>query len=69
MAFLDQVRRAVRLSGMSQYVLSRETGVTEGSISRFVRGERGLSSESLERIAEALGLEVVVRGDTAKVAR
>ena len=61
-AFLDQIRRAIRRSGASQYSLSREAQVPEGSLSRFVRGKRGLSCESLERVAEALGLEVVIRG-------
>ena len=58
--FLDQIRDAVRSSGMSRYFLSQQSGVDEAALSRFVRGA-GLSMESLDSIAEVLGLVVTVR--------
>jgi transcriptional regulator with XRE-family HTH domain len=51
----------VLLSGMSRYELSRQADVSQSVLSRFVRGRGKLSLVNLERIAEALGLEVVVR--------
>lgn len=51
----------MRLSGMSRYELSRQADVSQSVLSRFVRGVSGLSVENLERVAKALGLEVVVR--------
>jgi transcriptional regulator with XRE-family HTH domain len=56
-----RLRRAVLLSGMSRYELSRQADVSQSGLSRFVRGMGGLSVDNLERVAEALGLEVVVR--------
>ena len=66
--FLDQIREAVRSSGMSRYFLSQQSGVDEASLSRFVRGA-GLSMESLDSIAEVLGLGVTVRSDRSTAAR
>ncbi len=56
-----RVRRAVLVSGMSRYELSRLSNVNQSVLSRFVRGVGGLSVDNLERVAQALGLEVVVR--------
>jgi len=58
---VDEIRAAVKASGMSQYDLSRESGVSESAVSRFVSGERGLSMEALDAIAGVLGLHVVAR--------
>ena len=62
LGFVDQVRRALKNSGASRYSLSQETGIPEASLSRFLHG-KGLSMESLDRLADALRLEVTVRGD------
>ena len=62
LGFIDQVRRALKTSGASRYALSQETGIPEASLSRFLHG-KGLSMESLDRLADALRLEVTVRGD------
>jgi transcriptional regulator with XRE-family HTH domain len=56
--FSDQLRRAILDSGLTRYVISRETGVAESVLSRFVRGERGLSTESIDPLMEFLGLEI-----------
>jgi transcriptional regulator with XRE-family HTH domain len=56
-----RLRRAVRVSGMSRYELSRQADVSQSSLSRFVRGVGGISVDNLERVVEALGLEVVIR--------
>ena len=58
--FLDQIRQAVRSSGMSRYYLSQLSGVPEASLSRFLGGA-GLSMESLDAVADVLGLGVTVR--------
>jgi transcriptional regulator with XRE-family HTH domain len=55
------LRRAVLLSGMSRYELSRLADVSQSVLSRLVRGVGKLSLVNLERVADALGLEVVVR--------
>jgi transcriptional regulator with XRE-family HTH domain len=57
----DQLRRIIVESGVSRYQLARETGVQESALSRFVSGERGLTMDSIDKVAEALELEVVVK--------
>jgi len=58
---LGQVRRAMERSGKTRYRLAREAGLAESQLSRLARGMRGLSVEGLERLAWALGFEVVLR--------
>jgi hypothetical protein len=57
-SFTDQLRRAVIDSGISRYRISQESGIAESVLSRFVRGERGLKSDSIDRLMECLGLEI-----------
>jgi transcriptional regulator with XRE-family HTH domain len=62
LGFLDHIREVVKSSGMSRYYLSQQSGVDEAALSRFVHGA-GLSMESLDAVAEVLGLGVTVRSD------
>jgi transcriptional regulator with XRE-family HTH domain len=55
----DQVRRAVDASGLSRYRISKELGVAESTMSRFMAGQ-GLSMEHLDALAELLGLDIKV---------
>jgi transcriptional regulator with XRE-family HTH domain len=57
----DQIRQAVESSGISQYRLSKEVQIGKTSLSRFMRGERGLTLKALDRLADFLELEIVVR--------
>ncbi|MCH8151485.1 MAG: helix-turn-helix transcriptional regulator [Planctomycetes bacterium] len=54
----EQIRRAVKASGLSQYRISKELGVSESTISRFVSGKGGLSMEYLDALADLLGLNI-----------
>jgi len=56
----DQVRDAVENSGMSRYAICKAIGLNQGTLSRFMRG-RGLSLDTLDQMAELLGLEVTVK--------
>ena len=58
---MDQFRQAVLDSDMTRYEISKQTGVDNASLSRFVHGERGLSEEALNSLGELLNLEIVVR--------
>jgi hypothetical protein len=55
----DQIRLAIRRSGMTRYRLSCESGVDQAALSRFVRGKVGLSLDALDRIGLVLGLQIV----------
>jgi len=56
-------------SGLTRYAICKATGIDKASMSRFVRGERGLSYENLDRLADYLGLEVVCRKRATRQAR
>jgi hypothetical protein len=55
--FSDVLRRAIEDSGMTRYAISRRTGIAESILSRFVRRERGLSTDSVDALMDFLGLE------------
>ena len=57
----DQLRRAIASSGHTRYRISQETGINEAALGKFFHGERGLSLESIDRLAEFLNLQLVVR--------
>jgi transcriptional regulator with XRE-family HTH domain len=55
----EQVRRAIRDSGLSLYALQRLTGVQPSATSRFLRGQRTITLETLDALADVLGLSLV----------
>ena len=55
----DQVRELVRTSGYTRYAIWKATGIDQGVLSHFLAGNRGISMESLDVLAEFLDLEVV----------
>jgi len=54
----EQLRRAIRDSGLSLYRLERECGVNNAQLSRFMRGEQDLKGRSIDRLCKFLGLEL-----------
>jgi len=58
---LDELQRRIQASGKSRYALSKETGIEESALSRFMAGTRGLSIDSIEKLAKALGCEIIIR--------
>lgn len=57
----EQLIRAIKDSGQTHYAISKGSGINQSMLSRLVRGERGLSFDAAERLADYLGLEIVVR--------
>jgi transcriptional regulator with XRE-family HTH domain len=57
----DQVRDAVDASGMSRYRICKHIDLNQGTLSRFMAGKSGLSLDTLDRLADVLGLTVVVK--------
>jgi hypothetical protein len=55
----EQIRRAVAGCGESRYMIAKATGVDAAALCRFMQGG-GLSMESLDALAEHLGLRIVV---------
>ncbi len=58
----DQLRRLVDTSGMSRYEIAKRTGIDPSALSRFMSGERGLSTKALDKLGQLLDLEVVMHG-------
>jgi len=58
---LDQLRKAVEASDENQCRIARGANIARSQLSRLMRGERGLSIEGIERLAEYLGLEITIR--------
>ena len=54
----DQLRQAMDGGPKSRYQVSKETGIDEATLSRFIHGKGGLSMDGLDRIAECLGLNL-----------
>jgi transcriptional regulator with XRE-family HTH domain len=57
----DQIRRAVDASGLSRYRISKELGVAESTMSRFMSGQGGLSLENLDALADLLGMDITTK--------
>jgi DNA-binding phage protein len=55
-AISDQLKLAMKASGLTPYALAKASGVNASAIQRFLHGERSLKLESVDRIAAALGL-------------
>ena len=58
---LDEIREAIKAGDKSRYRLSKEAKIPQSQLSRFMTGEKGLSFDAMERLAEALGLEIIIR--------
>ncbi|MDP6151785.1 MAG: helix-turn-helix transcriptional regulator [Phycisphaeraceae bacterium] len=60
MTMSDQVRQAIKQCGQTRYAISKQTGITEGALSRFMAGERDMTLRTLERIAPLIGVRLMV---------
>jgi DNA transposition AAA+ family ATPase len=58
MDFIDQIRQAVKDSGITRYRIYKETGIDQATLSRFVAGKQGLSTKSLVALARFLNLTI-----------
>ena len=56
-------------SDQSRYRIAQETGIPESALSRLMSGERGLSVESVETLADYLGLEITIKPKRRKKGR
>lgn len=52
-----RLRVAIRESGLTNYRIAQDTGISESTLSRFVRGA-DLNSTNLDTLAQYLGLEL-----------
>jgi antitoxin component HigA of HigAB toxin-antitoxin module len=66
---LNMMRTAMESRGQSRYRISKETGIAESVLSRFMSRETALTVETVERLADYLGLEIVLRPKRGRGAR
>ena len=58
-AYLEQqLRRAIEASNRTAYRISKDSGVSEGVLSLFLNGRRGITLATASKLAETLGLEL-----------
>jgi cyanate lyase len=56
----DQVRQAIDDSGLTRYRISKETGISETALALFYNGQRGLSTNALNKLGECLQLTITL---------
>ena len=61
----EQIRRAIRDSGVSHRRISQRIGVTSSMMSRFMSGHVGMSLAALDRLGELLDLTITGPGPGA----
>ncbi len=54
----EKLREAIRTSGATQAEIAEAIGISDGIISRFMRAERSMNLETVEKLAKHLGLEL-----------
>jgi plasmid maintenance system antidote protein VapI len=54
----EQLRRAIRASGLSAFRIATDANVDRAIMSRFISGGRGITLDTAGRIASYLGLEL-----------
>jgi len=53
------LRAALEGCGQTRYAVSKETGIPESTLSRFVAGGKPLRGENIDKLSEYLGLELM----------
>jgi transcriptional regulator with XRE-family HTH domain len=66
---VEQLRQAIRISGLSQRGLARITGISQGQLSRFMRGDRTLTLTVAAKLCVALRVRLVQADDPAGAER
>ena len=62
----EQVRRIIADCGISRYRIWQETGISQAVLSRFMNGKGWLSIDVFDKLADCIGLDVVVRKGVKK---
>ncbi len=56
----DAVRKAIDESGESRYAIAKATGIDESALAKFYNGHRGITTDTLDRLGDYLGLRIVM---------
>ncbi len=55
------IAAAVKASGQTPYAIAKGADVARSQLSRLLSGERGLNTDTIERLADHLGLEITIK--------
>ncbi len=56
---IEILRDAIRSSGMTHYAISKKTGISAGTLDRFMRDEhKDMKLSNVQKLAELLGLDL-----------
>jgi len=55
------LRTALERCGQTRYAVSKETGIPESTLSRFVAGGKPLRGENIDKLADYLGLALTAK--------
>ena len=59
----DQIRKAIKKSGITGSKLAEISGVSQGAVSRFINGKRNVTLPTASKLVKALGLELKPKKD------
>lgn len=64
----DAISAAIRASDETPYAIAKGANVARSQISRMMRGQSGMTADSIERLADYLGLKIKIepKGKTTK---
>ena len=61
--FSEELRRAIRQSGKTRYRISKDTGVSQAVLCKFMKAEHGMLLPSIDKLYLYLGLRLVAEGE------
>ena len=57
----EVIRQVIERRKLTQYRIAKDTGVSQGTMSRFLRSQQILGGETIDVLCEYLDLELVER--------
>ena len=57
-SIVDQLRKAIKDSGLSQYRIAKDTGVPQPVVNRFMLGRRSVTLETAAKLCKYLRLRL-----------
>lgn len=65
----DEIREAIKTSDETPYAIAKGANVARSQLSRLLSGESGMSVDTIERIADYLGLKITIEPKAKKKGR
>jgi DNA-binding phage protein len=62
----EMIQNAIRSSGTSRYAISKATSIGQDHLCHFLKGKASMSLTTVDKILDALGLEIVLQPRRAR---